>query len=408
MDDHLTGCATCRQRLEAALPASVPTFYAELQRAAEPLAEAHPAFAQLASLLDETLAVADQQFVTDHAASCAQCAQTLADLRTFRAEPAAIPARPVTAPVESWREKLRALVWPSTPALGWGLAALLLLALTGWWLRAALQPQSATQLAGPTASPSAAPAPAFEPPTATPGALPTTAPTIAPTNAPLLARLNDASGEITLDQQSRLSGLEALPASYQQLVRNALTKQQIAPPATLAELNRRGSSLMGADESGQRFSLTAPVGQVVQADRPAFRWTALAGANSYVVEVYDQQFNLVAQSVELTGTSWTPAQPLARGQVFAWQVKARKEGQEIQAPKPPAAQARFRVLDQTQANELARARRAYGNAHLALGVLYAQAGLLDEAARELRILQRANPDSALARKLAASVAAQRR
>jgi hypothetical protein len=137
---------------------------------------------------------------------------------------------------------------------------------------------------------------------------------------------------------------------------------------------------------------------VLLTGRPVFRWTRLEGATSYTVEVYDSRFNRVASSPELTGQSWSMPGPLPGG-VYAWQVKATKDGQEITSPLPPAPQARFRVLDQAKANELAAAKRAYSSSHLALGLLYAEAGLLEEAEQELRAVQKANPDSELARSL---------
>lgn len=76
-----------------------------------------------------------------------------------------------------------------------------------------------------------------------------------------------------------------------------------------------------------------------------------------------------------------------------------KDGQEITSPRPPAPQAKFRILDQAKANELAKAKRAYGSSHLTLGLLYTEAGLLKEAEAELRALRRANPDSEVARNL---------
>ena len=110
----------------------------------------------------------------------------------------------------------------------------------------------------------------------------------------------------------------------------------------------------------------------------------MEGATGYVVEVYDPQFNLVATSPQQTGNSWTTTLP--RGNVYSWQVKAIKEGQEITSPRPPAPQAKFRVLDQTKANEIANAKRAYGTSHLTLGLLYADAGLLKEAEQEFRLV----------------------
>jgi hypothetical protein len=142
--------------------------------------------------------------------------------------------------------------------------------------------------------------------------------------------------------------------------------------------------------------------------RPTFRWSRLEGTSAYVVEVYDDKFNLVVASPQLTNNSWSVPRSVARGKVYSWQVKAIKEGQEITSPRPPAPQAKFRILDQAKANELMKARRAYPSSHLALGLLYAEAGLLDEAERELRLLQRANPGSEIARSLLSQIQALRR
>jgi hypothetical protein len=126
-------------------------------------------------------------------------------------------------------------------------------------------------------------------------------------------------------------------------------------------------------------------------------WSVMEGATAYVVEVYDDQFKLAASSPQLNSNSWT--QSLPRGKVYSWQVKAIKDGQEITSPRPPAPQAKFRILDAAKANELARAKRAYSSSHLTLGLLYADAGLLKEAEHEFRLLVRSNPNSNLARSL---------
>ena len=165
---------------------------------------------------------------------------------------------------------------------------------------------------------------------------------------------------------------------------------------------------MSSETQGGEFSVLDPVGNVLLADRPTFRWSALDGATGYVVEVYDDAFNLVAASPQLTARSWAAPQTLPRGKVYSWQVRAVKDGQEIKSPRPPAPQARFRVLDRAKADEIARAKRAYPSSHLTLGLLYAQAGLLKEAEQELRLLQRANPDSELARSLLRQIRALRR
>lgn len=144
-----------------------------------------------------------------------------------------------------------------------------------------------------------------------------------------------------------------------------------------------------------------------QPDRPIFRWSELEGATSYVVEIYDAQFNPAASSPPLRISNWT-SPPLARGQIYSWQIKAIREGQEFIAPRPPAPQARFKIVDRATADEIARARRDHASSHLLPGLLYARAGLLAEAEVEFRALQKSNPDSDVARKLLASVAASRR
>jgi hypothetical protein len=143
-------------------------------------------------------------------------------------------------------------------------------------------------------------------------------------------------------------------------------------------------------------------------DRPTFRWSPLEGATGYVVEVYDDKLDQITISSQLTDTSWTAPQSLKRGEIYSWQVTASKGGEEIISPRPPAPLAKFRILDQTLANELVQARRAYGASHLTMALVYTQAGLLDEAEREFRSLQRANPNSTISRRLLADLEAMRR
>lgn len=85
--------------------------------------------------------------------------------------------------------------------------------------------------------------------------------------------------------------------------------------------------------------------------------------------------------------------------IYSWQVKAMKDGREVVVPEPPASEAKFKVLEQVKAEELARARRQFAGSHLTLGLLYAQAGMQDKAAQELQALVDANQSSSLARKL---------
>ena len=66
---------------------------------------------------------------------------------------------------------------------------------------------------------------------------------------------------------------------------------------------------------------------------------------------------------------------------------------------PPAPQARFKVIEQTKADELSQLKRAASNSHLAGGLILVREGLLDDAQREFETLVRANPQSTVAQKL---------
>jgi len=237
----------------------------------------------------------------------------------------------------------------------------------------------------------------------------TASPALPPEGArePMIAQLIDGGGRVTLDREGKLSGVDHLPPAYQGMVKEALANQRIKRSSALTGLNRPTGSLMGGDEQGNKFSLTEPVGKVMLADRPTFRWSGLTGATGYIVEVYDEKFNLVVTSAQITSNSWTVLEPLKRGRIYSWQAKAIKDSQEFKSPRPPAPQARFRILDQATANELERAQRAHASSHLTLALLYADAGLSDEAEHELRTLQKANPNSAIVRRLLASVEAMR-
>jgi hypothetical protein len=82
------------------------------------------------------------------------------------------------------------------------------------------------------------------------------------------------------------------------------------------------------------------------------------------------------------------------------------DGEKVVSPSASAPEMKFAVLSTTDAQELMRLRKS--NSHLALGVFYGRAGLLDEAEREFQNLIKLNPDSELPKKLVQSVRAIRK
>lgn len=397
--DHLAGCAACRRSLESALSpvAAEMAIYADLAPDFEvdAGAPAHLSFEQSAAYVDGLFGGDERRTVQDHLASCASCAMEVEDLRAFRntiAPELDREFRPKQAvPPSSWRDRFAAAPFFKLPVWAYA-SALLLLAAAAWvvWRSASRPPSPQIAVASPT------PAPASTPPMRE--------------TAPALAQLNDGGSLLMLDAQGKLSGADHLPPAYQRLVEQALKEQRVEKSPLLASLSRGGGALMGADEQGNRFALREPIGKVLLSDRPTLRWSSLQGAGSYTVEIYDARFNPVAKSPSLKETAWTPP-PLKPGEVYSWQVKAIKDGRDVLAPRPDAPQAKFRILDRTTAAEIARARRDYAGSHLLLGLLYARAGLLEDADREFRALQSANPDEPnadLIRKLTASASASRR
>ena len=419
--DHLDECEACRRRVEVAADGDA-AFYAlrsaVFGEAAE-VSSPHPARAHLtaeqtAAYVDGALAGESLQTVTDHLSNCEHCALSVEDLRAFKDEITPSLAREyrpaaVSAPTESlWRRALASLasLLPMSPRPAFGAAlAVLLLAVAGWVVWRATRERAPGQEVVVSPSPAQAPAPVVPP---APESQPSPPPPPQPETAPAVAQINDGGGRLTLDREGRLSGADALPPAYRELLKETLAGRRIERSPQLRGLARPGSSLMSSEGQAGEFSVLDPVGYVLLTDRPTFRWSPMEGASAYVVEVYDDGFNLVASSPPLNGRSWAAAQTLPRGKVYSWQVKAVKDGQEVKAPRPPAPQAKFRVLDRAKADEVARAKRAYPSSHLTLALLYAEAGLLKEAEQELRLLQKANPGSEIARSLLRQVQALRR
>ncbi|HWT01420.1 MAG TPA: hypothetical protein VN256_14320 [Pyrinomonadaceae bacterium] len=335
----------------------------------------------------------DREAAATHLEVCAECAAEVARLRSAREVPA--PARAGNR----WR------LWPLRPVQLAAAALALAVLLGAAWLffrsRNAQAPERAGQDTQPAQASEAPPPDKDAPPAPPPQPEPTPAPT-----ARTVVALNDSGRQVTLDAQGNLAGLERLPEELRAQISSALVTQRLARAPALDDLSDEAGVLRGGVQSGLPFGLLAPLGVVVESDSPTFRWQPLAGADRYSVTVTDDKLNEVAASGPVTATSWRAPRPLARGVTYSWQVTAhKKDGQAVTSPVLPAPPAKFQVLAQKRLRELRDARGLYPDSHLALGVLYAQAGLLDEAAREFEALARANPRADVVRKLLGEVRA---
>jgi hypothetical protein len=368
---HLALCEACRARLRSVERPDAAFSDLRAQLDADDAEALHLRYEDMELHVDGSLGDVAREIVDSHLAICARCHSDVEDLRAFKSEMA---ARPDGEPATSSRS-LR----PPRPALRWVLPAAVA---AGVVILAWLSTRSPIDQAAPSTQVEAVP-------TASPSA------SILPPPAIRVA-LDDGGRRVTLDSTGRLEGLPPLSTEVQDAVRAALDHGRVDTAPVLAGLIGARGTLLGP-AAGTVFSLSSPLGTLVEDDRPTLRWQALPGADGYSVAVFDSDFRAVDRSPRLRGTEWRVPQPLARGATYSWQVTATKDGKEVLAPDAASAEARFRVLSVAEAEGLAQARREYAGSHLVLGILYARAGLLDDAERELRALVRANPDSPAAR-----------
>jgi hypothetical protein len=166
-------------------------------------------------------------------------------------------------------------------------------------------------------------------------------------------------------------------------IERALLAKNLTMPPAIEMLDRTPAiAIRGNRASIQSFAIARPFTTLINNDRPTFSWTTLSGATSYTVSVYDADLHLVRTSQPLTETRWRMSEHLEAGTKYTWIVTALKDGQEIIAPALPA-RAEFKILGKSELSRLNRmvSRTA---SHAARGVLYAKAGLLDEAEKEFQ------------------------
>lgn len=340
--EHLAGCEPCRRKVA---PDGVQGKLAEALRGE------HLQYEALEGLVN------GGREGLEHVAVCSMCASELDDLRIFRAG--------LAKPMAGWRG-LR--IWVPAGAL-----ALTAVALMGVFLRT-----------GPVATPSR-PTPAV----------------IA--SLDVVASLNDAGGVVSLDQAGTLAGLAGLSADESRQMAEVLRTGILPVAATGQDLLRSRETLLGGTSAAVALTPVGPVGTVVPAERPAFRWQAPGNASGFQVRIYDANFDLVAQSPVLTGHEWVSVKALPRGRTFSWTVSARVGGARVTAPHAPEPEARFRVASAAVAGEWEAVRQATPASDLRLAMTAARLGLRAEAGEALERLAAQNPGSALAAQLRAGV-----
>ncbi len=215
-------------------------------------------------------------------------------------------------------------------------------------------------------------------------------------------RVKDAAGAIEIDEQGKFTTTAGLSPSQQTLLADVVRNGKFAQAAVPAELTSRQGTLLGVETPKTAFAPIGPIGMIAE-DRPQFEWKPLPGAPAYRVSVFDKDFREVALSQAVSGTTWISNKPLPRGVLLIWQVAAKVNGATVTAPAPPAPEARFQLIAESDADSIIAARVQQPPSHLLLAALYAKSGMKPDALREIEILEALNPSSPVVKKLHASL-----
>lgn len=354
--DHLAGCDECRAKLVQlvnAAPAADPrTVPGEIS------------FEHLAGWLDNDLDPLTRREVATSLSHTPQARAELIDLADFRDAMNALPARDHSAtPVASQTARHASPRWLLPLA-----AAVTLSGAAIWWANSGRS------------------------------------------SASISVALKDGERVIAFGADGRSRALANLSQPLSDSVAETIRTGRVDLNPEVAALAGQTGVLAGAPHGAVPLRVLAPVGTAVRDARPRFRWTAVDGASAYQLNIVEETSGalVVSQQLPPDATEWQPPDPLPAGEVYQWEIQALRDGAVFaKSPAPPEPEARFEILSLARVAELDEAQRASGGSHLVMGVANARAGLIDEAAREFRLLSEQNPEMDLPRRLLQQVEAHR-
>lgn len=402
VDSHLASCDVCHERLIGITPAVAKLTASGVYESGE--GTFHLDYDQhLEPYVDGKANEIEREIVDSHIALCSECATDLRDLLEFKQQPV-VATNTVTRSSSWWKQWFTCWPLQSHPALATAVVIaavfVVLSAVVLWTIYPTSQQVKQVEVrqpaAGETNQGAANEQPSPEPTehaaqgnqspgngTSQPGP---------PREQPLIV-LNDAGGQLTMNQRGQLEGLDELPPDLRESVERALATRRLRASPGLTGWTTGAGNLRSEFETQSTFAPLAPTDVVLESDRPTFRWQTLDSAQDYTVTIYDANLRQVATSGPVTSRDWTTPTPLARGVTYSWQISALKDGKRVVSPKPPLPEARFRILDQPALVSLTKLRESAGNSHLVMGVFYWKHGLIEDAQREFQALAKANPNS---------------
>lgn len=187
------------------------------------------------------------------------------------------------------------------------------------------------------------------------------------------------------------------PPEVREPVRKALEAGKVDVPPAIREL---AAPAAAPEEDG--IALLGPTSTFVASATPTFRWQPEERSQIYQVRVWDTDGKKVAESPWTDKAEWKCETPLAAGGRYEWQVAGKGKRAERLSSK-----ASFQVPAEEVLKRLEEARRSLSGNDMALAVVYAREGAVDEAQRLLAAYIVKNPASEEAKKLYKSLRAQR-
>jgi hypothetical protein len=393
--EHLRHCPSCLDKLHGSQ--SARARLADLEHLFAPaIATGHLSYDELEGFVDHTLPLIQNERVEAHIAICSNCRTQVDGLRQLAPQETFVVNATTTGDV-GFRDKVRAIFFPRLPV--WGVASICLLVIAGASAWLTYRNRAPERAAGVTVEPANNESGKTQPGEPELQAkedisrLSNSGPAMPEGSEDLRASIRDGSRTVGVDGEGNIVGYEGLSTKYQELVKQVLSNGRIGIRPRPDDLATAADPVMGGGERDGLFKINGPSGKMLLTDRPTLSWQPLSGTESYRVDVFDSNLKKVASSGALRSTAWSTR--LSRGMTYTWQVTANRDGHEFKAPQTPQSAARFHIVSNEHYSEISSFQKKYRDSHLLLAIAYADAGLRDEAVRELKIVARQNPRSQL-------------
>lgn len=420
-DIHLANCPQCRQQLDEAdnLKTLYNAFQSNLMYVTESVSE-HFSGEQVAAYVGDKFDEVETEIATSHLNWCASCTSEVNETRaialSFEKEPATLVKKIST--VGSLQQRLQSH-WDKTRrpfyvyVAGAFATVMLVLALpyalwTGFFgskqkdgSNISIAKKSNQAPPENTSKESSSSDPANT--TATPVA----------TQAPPLPHSPTA---VTIGTDSPVSeapvSLSWLLPNDRQLFSKAVGSRGELEVAEIIPRLHNGVTNMGRTLP-QSFSLLRPLGEVIRDTQPVIKWEKLETAERYQVYISDHGVDGKERKKTfvdrfVTDTEWTIDRVLERGHLYLLQVIAITPEGKVYGTGLNDTSTVFFVMPEAEAQRVKLAEDHYRasrnpQAHLALGIRYAKAGLIDEARREFNAYLEQHPKSQIVSRLLASL-----